>query len=179
MSAASPKGQPPLDGFDDLDADLSDLLGSAFRPVNWLTLTGEEAAEAWEDLDSWVDWLRHEYGLPAGIIPPCWHLHPELLWELSALQRAWLTNYDPQHNADGPLTWHRQYAEARDRLREWTTTAGCKLDRHRRTRQTSWPGEAPQPEIIDEVIANRTESFRAHVRADIAQRTLIPGEPAA
>ncbi|ALJ21442.1 hypothetical protein [Microbacterium sp. No. 7] len=177
MSAPPRSGQEPLDGFDDLDSEISDLLGGAFRPVNWLTLTADEAADAWEDLDSWVDWLRHEYGLPAGTIPPCWHLHPELVWELSALQRAWLTNYDPQHNADGPLSWHRLYAEARDRLREWTTTAGCKLDRHRRTRQTSWPGEPRQPDIVDETIADRGASFRAHVRDDIAQRTHIVSDP--
>src|SRR5690625_2702042 len=36
-------------------------------------------------LNEWVTWLRTTYGLPASVIPPFWHRHDELRWELSAL----------------------------------------------------------------------------------------------
>lgn len=169
-----PPGQPPLDGFEGVDDDLAELLGARIRPVNWLTLTAEEAVQEWEDLDGWVDWVRHGYGLPAAVIPPCWHLHSELVWELSALQRAWLLAYDPQREASGPLLWHKQFDDARNRLREWTATAGCKRDLHRPTRATSWPGEPETPTPEEETIANRRDSFRAHVRRDVQTRTPQP-----
>ncbi len=174
MSDPRSGGQPPLHGLDDMDEEIAELLGAQTRPVNWLTLTSEEAAQEWEDLDSWVDWLRHEYGLPAAVIPPCWHLHPELVWELSALQRAWLVAYDPQRDAGGPLQWHRQYDDARTRVREWTATAGCKRDLHRPTRITAWPGEPDQPETSEERITDRHASFRAHVRRDVQSRHAPP-----
>ena len=39
--------------------------------------------------------------------------------------------------------WHRDFADARNRLREWVSTSGTKLDRDRPTRLTTWPGEEP------------------------------------
>ena len=42
------------------------------RPINWNLLTADEAFDEWHDLDAWVDWLRHTYGLPPTVIPPLW-----------------------------------------------------------------------------------------------------------
>lgn len=33
---------------------------------------------------------------PVAVIPPFWHRHPELVWELSALHLHWLCAYDPE-----------------------------------------------------------------------------------
>lgn len=60
------------------------------HPINWNLLTANDLEAELLELNRWVDWLRHTYGLPASVIPPCWHRHPELLWELSALHLHWL-----------------------------------------------------------------------------------------
>ena len=65
------------------------------HPVNWNLLTADEARDEWGELDKWVTWLRHTYGLPSSVIPPFWHRHAELVWELSALHLHWLCAYDP------------------------------------------------------------------------------------
>src|SRR5690625_7044787 len=70
-----------------------------------------------------------------------WHRHPELHWELSALHTHWLNAYDPQQNGSAPIGWHRDFADARQRLRDWVAASGTRLDRDRPTRQTIWPGE--------------------------------------
>ena len=73
------------------------------HPINWRTLTAEDAEYGWLALNEWVDWLRHEFGLPASIIPPAWHLHPELVGELSALHLHWLGAYAPAQHAPAPI----------------------------------------------------------------------------
>ena len=70
------------------------------HPVNWNLLTAHELEQEWLALNRWVDWLRHTYGLPASVIPPFWHHHPELVWELSALHLHWLCAYDAEQNAN-------------------------------------------------------------------------------
>lgn len=49
------------------------------HPVNWNLLTAHDLEQELLELNRWVDWLRHTYGLPASVIPPYWHHHPELL----------------------------------------------------------------------------------------------------
>ncbi|MBN9141419.1 MAG: hypothetical protein J0H23_11395 [Micrococcales bacterium] len=167
-----------IDGLEppdqDLDDALAELLGDAPRPIDWSTLSAEDAEAEWLELNRWVDWLRHEYGLPATIVPPLWHRHPELLWELSALHLAWVASYDPQQSATAPLTWHRDFHAARERLRDWVAIAGTKLDRDRPTRQTVWPGEEAGPDTEEIPIANRDEDFIAFVRADVRARASGP-----
>ncbi|CEG87072.1 hypothetical protein FAM15346_000578 [Propionibacterium freudenreichii] len=140
------------------------------HPVNWNLLTAEEAGPEWAELDHWVAWLRRTYGLPAGVIPPFWHRHPELVWELSALHLHWLCAYDPEQNGSAPLGWHRDFADARQRLRDWVAACGTRLDRDRATRQTAWPGEKPAAPVEDVVIADRADDFRQFVAADVAWR---------
>src|SRR5680860_1204973 len=90
----------------------------------------------WLDLNAWVNWVRATYGLPPTVVPPFWHRHDELVWELSALHQHWLNSYDPEGSPSAPLAWHRDFADARARLREWVSTSGTRLDRDRPTRQT-------------------------------------------
>ena len=75
------------------------------HPVNWNLLTANDLEAELLELNRWVDWLRHTYGLSASVVPPYWHRHPELLWELSALHLHWLCAYDPEQNGSAPLGW--------------------------------------------------------------------------
>ena len=140
------------------------------HPVNWNLLTAHELEQEWLALNRWVDWLRHTYGLPAAVIPPFWHHHPELVWELSALHLHWLCAYDAEQNGSAPSGWHRDFAETRNRLRDWVAASGTRLDRDRPTRQTVWPGENPAPPVEDIIIVDRDEEFVEWVQADVRRR---------
>lgn len=71
-----------------------------------------EAAEVGRrELNRWVNWLRRTYGLSASVVPPFWHRHAELVWDLSALHLHWLCAYDPDQHGSTPLGWHRDFAE--------------------------------------------------------------------
>lgn len=152
------------DGYDD------PLIAEPPHPINWNLLNADDAEVEWLELNRWVDWLRHTYGLPASVIPPAWHMHPELLWELSALHLHWLCAYDPDQNGSAPLGWHRDFADARQRLREWVAACGTRLDHDRPTRQTVWPGEEPRDPIEDIPIADRDAEFVEFVMADVQAR---------
>ncbi|MCB1299165.1 MAG: hypothetical protein KDB08_09330 [Microthrixaceae bacterium] len=162
--------------------DLYDLLTARTalpeppRPINWHLLTSGDAEAEWLALNQWVDQIRRDYGLPASVIPPFWYRHPELVWELSALHLHWIASYDPEQDASGPIAWHTDFALARERLREWVSTCGTRIDRDRPTRQTIWPGEVPQPPIEDEVIPNRAVDFVDFVAADVQARQDIEDE---
>jgi hypothetical protein len=96
--------------FDPADRDIPD------GPINWLTLSAEEAREAFIDLNRWVNFLRVAYGLPPTVIPPFWHRHDELIWELSALHLHWLNSYQPDASLSARIHWHQDFAAARARL---------------------------------------------------------------
>lgn len=140
------------------------------HPINWNLLTAEEARIEWVELDKWVNWLRHSYGLAPAIVPPFWHRHSELVWELSALHLHWLCAVDPEQNGSAVHAWHRDFAEARQRLRDWVTASGTRHDRDRPTRQYAWPGEEPTVPIEDVLIPDRAADFQAFVDADVARR---------
>lgn len=143
------------------------------RPINWNLLTADEALVEWIDLNEWVDWLRKSFGLPPTVVPPYWHRHDELVWELSALHTHYLNAYDSQGSPSGPIGWQRDFAESRNRLRDWVSLSGTRLDRDRPTRQTGWPGEAsikPAPEVV---IVDRRADFVTFVREDVAARRAI------
>lgn len=140
------------------------------HPINWNLLSANDLEAELLELNRWVDWLRRTYGLPASVIPPMWHRHPELLWELSALHLSWLAAYDPEQNAAAPLGWHRDFADARARLREWVATSGTRLDRDRPTRQTSWPGEPSAEPVEERPIIDRDEDFVRFVIDEVNKR---------
>lgn len=163
----------PGSGPDDLDDDAGydiPTMGEPPHPINWTLLTADEAEAEWLELNAWVNWLRRVYGLPTSVIPPFWHRHSELVWELSALHLHWLCAYDPEQNGSAPLGWHRDFAGARQRLRDWVTASGTRLDRDRPTRQTTWPGEVPAEPVEETAIANRDADFMEFVIADVNRR---------
>lgn len=179
VAATEPPEFDGPDSEDDLDVELIDAAVDAFFdavnapapvPVNWRTLGPDEAEHEWLTLNEWVHWLRHEFSLPPSIIPPAWHRHPELVWELSALHLRWLGCYDPAQNAAGPLAFMTDFAAARARLREWVTSCGTRLDVDRPSRQTRWPGEPDMPETVEAPITHREEDFSDFVIADVQRR---------
>lgn len=139
-------------------------------PVNWNLLSAYQAEQEWMQLNGWVNWLRATYGLPAAILPPMWHRHWELIWELSALHTHWLTCYHPTRDGSGPLLWHADFAAACNRLRNWVTINGTKLDRDRPTRQTAWPGENPSTDSAETLIDDRDKDFVQFAHDDVQRR---------
>ncbi|SDU77223.1 hypothetical protein [Jiangella alkaliphila] len=140
------------------------------RVVDWRRLGADEAEHEWLALNAWVNWLRREFGLPAQVIPPAWHRHPELVWELSALHQHWLNAYDPAQHASAPVGWLADFHAARHRLRDWVAASGTRLDRDRPTRITTWPGEDPTDPPEDIPITHRDRDFIAFVLADVRRR---------
>ena len=115
----------PDSDLDDTDDGFEDaLVAEPPHPINWNLLNADDAEVEWLALNRWVDWLRHAYGLPASVIPPAWHTHPELLWELSALHLHWLCAYDLEQEGPAPLGGHRDFADARQCPREWVAESG-------------------------------------------------------
>lgn len=150
--------------FGPVDRDLPD------GPINWLILGPEEARSAFLDLNRWVNFVRVAYGLPPTVIPPFWHRHDELIWELSAMHLHWLNAYHPDAPLSAPAQWHHDFAAARSRLREWVATNGTRLDRDRPTRVTAWPGEAPVAVAAEVLISDRNEDFQHFLQEDYLQR---------
>jgi len=165
-----PEQDEPEPDLDSQGGAVGPMLDEPPGPINWNLLTADDAEAAWLELNQWVNWLRTTYGLPASVIPPMWHRHPELHWELSALHTHWLCAYDPQQNGSAPIGWHRDFADARQRLRDWVAACGTRLGRDRPTRQTVWPGEAEAEPIEDTPITDRDEDFVAFVIADVERR---------
>ena len=143
------------------------------RPVDWNVLSADEALLEWDDLNRFVKWLCLSNGLSPAVVPPLWHRHDELIWELSALHIARVNAYDPEGSPAGPLAWHREFHEAKQRLREWVSLSGTRLDRDRPTRQTAWPGEPPYEPAPEVEILDRDADFAAFVAQDVAARRAI------
>jgi hypothetical protein len=111
-------------------------------PINWNLLDAPTAAIEWRDLDAFVTWLKNTFGLAPAIVPPYWHRHDELIWELSALHTHFLACYSETASPSAPVVWMREFADCRQRLREWVAICGTRLDRDRPTRQTTACGSS-------------------------------------
>lgn len=144
--------------------------------INWNELSAEDAEEEWLALNRWVDWLRTAFALPAAIIPPLWHRHWELVWELSALHTHWLGAYHPDQHGSAPIGFLADFAAARDRLREWVSASGTRLDLDRPTRLTVWPGEAPAPDAGPAPITDRDADFVEWMHQDMQRRAAREAE---
>ena len=152
---------------------LSSLIEGPPMAINWNLLDADEAESHWRDLDLWVKWLKASFGLAPTIVPPYWHRHDELVWELSALHTHWLACYHETASPSDPIGWLSDFAEARARLRDWVAICGTRLDRDRPTRQTSWPGETPENSSGEVEIFDRNRDFEAFVRDDVRHRQRI------
>ena len=92
-----------------------------------------------------------------------WHRHWELIWELSALKQHWEICYDQQAKGNMGVVWHNDFAIARERLRDWVSISGTRLDRDRATRVTTWPGGEAEgwspPDTAEHPVTARSEDF--------------------
>ena len=68
------------------------------------------------------------------------------------------------------LGWHRDFADARGRLRDWVVASGTRRIRDRPTRQTPWPGEENTEEVIEQVIHDREVDFVEFVLDQVRAR---------
>lgn len=96
--------------MDDLSSDASNAPGGgAVLAWCWRDLGPHGQEELWQELSSWVEWIRARYPL-ARKIPSCWGEHPEVVEELTALWLAWQSAYT---EADASLTaasdWHDRW----------------------------------------------------------------------
>lgn len=139
-------------------------------PINWNLLDAEQAEAEWRDLDAFVRWLKTTFGLSPAIVPPYWHRHDELIWELSALHTHFLACYDETASPSAPIAWMRDFADARHRLRDWVAICGTRLDRDRPTRQTTWPGEPAEASTGEVELRDRAADFEDVVRDDVRRR---------
>ena len=89
---------------------------------------------------------------------------------METISYHWLGAYDPEQAGSAPFGWHRDFTDARNRLREWVAASGTRLDRDRPTRQTTWPGEEPAPPVEDVFIADRGEDFVQFVFEQVEAR---------
>ncbi|HEY0238689.1 MAG TPA: hypothetical protein VGC37_08590 [Friedmanniella sp.] len=178
---------PPPPDPDDLDDEEVDesfddevhaILAAVPRPINWRDLDPGDAEAEWLELNAWVHWLRSTYHLPPVVVPPCWHRHPELVWELSALHLHWLGAFDPAQQASAPIGWHQDFAAARERLRDWTSVTGCTLSTHRPPAAVVWPGELGDETGAVARIENRESDFVDFVLRDVAGRETEQSDPA-
>jgi hypothetical protein len=105
----------------------------------WHTLTATEAADAWQALTGWVDWLRDRYQLDETI-PGCWYRHGPLVDELDALRAAWCAAYlDPNARPTDAGVWLDQLDRTLIRIRQWDRY-GCAAGTHHDDLPTLDPG---------------------------------------
>ncbi|MFE7503835.1 hypothetical protein [Promicromonospora sp. NPDC057488] len=194
---------PDVDGLDDATDETSDVLPSPtiraaaspggaatpsdadlllpaepepVMPINWNTLDADRAEHEWWQLDAFVYWLRDDFGLTPQELPPIWHRHPELVWELSALRTSWLAGHAEDAHPGSPLMWLRDLGDTRRRLRDWVQRCGTTLAEDRPTRRTTWPGEDPAPSPVPVAVTDRAADFAAFVTDDVARRRQIEAE---
>jgi len=106
-------------------------LSSLPVPIMWGAHSPRDEALLLEELDLWVDWLVDRYGLDQRTVPGCWHEHPELIEELSALHLAWEAAFSTSADPTDALRWHEHFDAARTRLSDWVARTGCRPAAHR------------------------------------------------
>ncbi|MGR7000841.1 hypothetical protein ACU686_26780 [Yinghuangia aomiensis] len=88
--------------IEDKIGELADRIGeleppegpAASAPWVWADMDGDQAAEAWEFLVTWLEevlWPRHAES--AVHLTACWFRHPDVVEELSVLCQTWLVAY--------------------------------------------------------------------------------------
>ena len=135
-------------------------------PVIWNQLLAHGLETEWPVANWWAVGLTHTCGLPTSVVPPSWHVHPELMWGLSVFRGRGLCANDPEQNGSAPSRWHRESAGCQPPPRmcrglqhspgprsphplDYVARRGCSVsaggDRHRRPGHPgSWIGCTPR-----------------------------------
>ena len=109
-------------------------------PKPWDVATcekGDLRRDVWNWYDRVVTWFNHEYvwDPAAGMIPPCWPLHPHLVHEIGVVagQRR---SIELASNANALEEWHRYVVPALlDRIQK-------RVKQHCDENHQSWPARA-------------------------------------
>jgi len=152
MSEPTPEGFT-LDDLEDYDPALEETDNASAtdgppRPINWTTLSSDEAEYEWLRLNAFVEQFRHTHALPAQVVPPFWHRYQVLVEHLSALHTHYLAAYDPEQHGSAPFGFLRDLDEWKLRAREIVAILGTRMDAARSYRLAAWPGE-PEPDPED------------------------------
>uniref|UniRef100_UPI003F49B2BA hypothetical protein n=1 Tax=Amycolatopsis sp. CA-290885 TaxID=3239925 RepID=UPI003F49B2BA len=125
---------------DDVNAILKELRRRAkYQPIDWRTLTSEEAEVLWVELGEWVAAeLVDVYSASRAQLPDCWPLHPAAVRHLSWLWTSHQAAYDPAAGAIPAAEWNvRWHGDALAQLQAAvlrdTSTRGlrkCSLGMH-------------------------------------------------
>ena len=138
-------------------------------PVKWYHLPAEDAALVWRDLVPWVHWLVERFAIPATLLPSCWHTHPRIVEELTALWTAYEVMYDLTSPGSSPVSWLRELEWTLGRIRAATATTGCTPREHRPDRIETWTGDPDYHEQLgrsmDADYQRREEDLAALARA--------------
>lgn len=155
-------------------ADLDDLLAAYHRrhlgdrlrlPWSWATLSpGERQAQA-ELLDGFVRSYNSMWApTDAQTVPPCWHRHPAVAYDLATLAWAYYQAYvDAAATADMAMRFQDQLPRFADRLDRWLgdQRAECRAGRHTRAVRAHVvpPAGRTSTEDSDAVALLGTEQF--------------------
>jgi hypothetical protein len=111
---------------------------------SWQHIGAEAARELWRNLAEFVTWLDQRYLSGAGVdalrIPSCWHQHPVVVEELTALMTAWRAAYCAGDKPNEAMAgWHSRHLwPTLDRLAKYGGFRDC----HRGHTE---PAMRPQP----------------------------------
>jgi hypothetical protein len=107
-------------------------------PVDWATLTEEQAAAQWPILACWVgEVLVPRYELTRDELPDCWALHSPVVAELSWLRTAYVQAYLSRSSSQLGADWHTRWRPAvLARIRELIKPDECPPGKHSPRRGT-------------------------------------------
>lgn len=135
----------------------------------WYALTAKQAADAWEVLTAWVDWLIARYGLDEAV-PACWYRHGAFVDELDALRAAWTDAYlSPSASPSDACRWLAHLAGSTARIREWDRY-GCAAGAHHDDDPLTFSSAALDDRLtfVQADVAARMPTMDAHIRGTSA-----------
>jgi hypothetical protein len=101
-------------------------------PVDWASLTEDQAAAQWPILARWLgEVLVPRYELTRDELPDCWALHPPVVAELSWLRTTYVQAYLPRSPAQLAADWHLRWRPGvLTQVREWMKPDECSPGKH-------------------------------------------------
>jgi hypothetical protein len=120
------------------------------EPVDWPSLSADDAAAEWQALGDWVaSVLGPFYELTRAQLPDCWPLHRPAVLELVWLRRMYVAAHRPDTAPSAAADWHTRWRrEALANIAAAIPDTWCRPGEHwveRYARATSAPGRTPAP----------------------------------
>ena len=139
------------------------------KPWDVATCTDDLRGDVWDWYDRVATWLNHEYvwDPAAGMIPPCWPLHPHLIHEIGVIadQRR---RIEMATNANALEEWHRYAIPAfLERLHK-------RVKQHCDGHHQPWPGRT---RYAHHQAADQANSRRSAFKADVGSHPSAQDQP--